>query len=424
MSIAQDETLQAQILKRLNDLDSEKQQLLQLINDITDNRRTGEEQPFLTPKNPARPVTASHGPAPLPTSNPFDSIAPLEDMDTENDATDMTTDTTTTGATTKLTKTVNNNNNKTNNSTLTNRPSAQQRRLIGTLHIDNKELKDPQGLLKELLTVTPDGFTAKNRKQELIIQPRTHDDYSKLLKKIDDLRLDNSPTSKFTIHYHHHRTTTEPRTKLVIRGLSSNASPNDIIDEIKAYDIIIHHCSEMKKRQDDQTLQGLGLYIIEVNRRDVDDIKQRLTRLLQHTVTIQDYIPNDRVPQCTNCQQLFHTKSYCHRPAVCAKCSLHHPTNSCNNSLIKCANCTENHPSYWPTCPVILKARQDRLKQLTKSLTKTQTPLQTALTPNHLSNSLDLTEHTSKGTNKYHTPTSSHLKNNHHPHHHHPLHRQ
>ena len=69
------------------------------------------------------------------------------------------------------------------------------------------------------------------------------------------------------------------------------------------------------------------------------------------------------VKRCNNCQVLGHFYKDCPTPtqACCAKCSLNHPTNSCNTTDRKCANCVKEgnenheHATFDPKCPSMLK---------------------------------------------------------------------
>ncbi|GLH17229.1 Protein of unknown function, partial [Gryllus bimaculatus] len=144
VSINQGEAIQTDLINRLNDLDRQRKEIIDLIRDVNRQRQAGEEGNFSFPKNPARHPTSSQTYQPLKLSNAFQSIAPEEEMETETDVTKTDSTTTMTYPT-----------NPTYSSKTTHAPTRQHRRQIGTVHIDNKELKDAQGL-KELMTIAPD----------------------------------------------------------------------------------------------------------------------------------------------------------------------------------------------------------------------------------------------------------------------------
>jgi hypothetical protein len=72
----------------------------------------------------------------------------------------------------------------------------------------------------------------------------------------------------------------------------------------------------------------------------LDHLKQA-TDICYYRVKIVKYIPTHRVSQCTNCQQLGHTRNYCKRKPICATCSGNHDIAECDRqkSMIKCSGC-------------------------------------------------------------------------------------
>ena len=78
------------------------------------------------------------------------------------------------------------------------------------------------------------------------------------------------------------------------------------------------------------------------------------------------------VKRCNNCQGLGHFYKECPTPQEthCAKCSLNHPTNSCESTEKRCFNCVNagldlenaNHPAFDHKCPSILKLVEKKKK--------------------------------------------------------------
>lgn len=92
-----------------------------------------------------------------------------------------------------------------------------------------------------------------------------------------------------------------------------------------------------------------------------------LRYLLNRKITVEEPIKRENPPQCLNCQEFGHTKSYCKLPTVCVICGDVHNSKECPNSktdsvVKKCSNCGQNHTANYRGCPVFL-----RLKQVTSS---------------------------------------------------------
>ena len=77
--------------------------------------------------------------------------------------------------------------------------------------------------------------------------------------------------------------------------------------------------------------------------------------------------PKRVIPQCANCQQYGHTKSYCRRSSKCVKCAGDHLTVPCQRKTrsndVKCALCLENHPANYKGCRIYQEIRKAKFPQ-------------------------------------------------------------
>lgn len=113
-------------------------------------------------------------------------------------------------------------------------------------------------------------------------------------------------------------TYTEKATKthgFVIRGLSHDIEPEDILTNIKSnYNVNVLRCFKMKT-------SGPALFLL---------------------VTDTKTLPKKRIIQCHRCQQWGHASSNCYGEIKCLKCAGTHLTQECTKSpdtAAKCANC-------------------------------------------------------------------------------------
>jgi len=76
------------------------------------------------------------------------------------------------------------------------------------------------------------------------------------------------------------------------------------------------------------------------------------------------YNPQFQVVQCFKCQKFGHHASKCRSlHEVCAKCSEHHPTATCQSETLRCAGCKQEHPAYHKDCPNKINEIQNMITQ-------------------------------------------------------------
>ena len=76
------------------------------------------------------------------------------------------------------------------------------------------------------------------------------------------------------------------------------------------------------------------------------------------TVKFEEPRQKPVIVQCSKCQDLGHTKTYCHHQARCVRCAGPHASNTCQiprDQPPKCALCGEDHPASYKGCIVYKK---------------------------------------------------------------------
>lgn len=80
-----------------------------------------------------------------------------------------------------------------------------------------------------------------------------------------------------------------------------------------------------------------------------------MSYMLHTKVKVELPAKKRELPQCKNCQQIGHTKTYCARQSRCVKYGLNHDTKACKKKKedpAGCANCNGAHTANWKGCPV------------------------------------------------------------------------
>lgn len=99
----------------------------------------------------------------------------------------------------------------------------------------------------------------------------------------------------------------------------------------------------------------LNMFVLTFENEDNINKIYGITQILGCKVEIVPVRASNLIPQCKNCQQFGHTKTYCNRQSRCVKCPGKHSTADCkksDESEPKCVNCGEAHPANYRGCMV------------------------------------------------------------------------
>ncbi|GFQ87492.1 nucleic-acid-binding protein from transposon X-element [Trichonephila clavata] len=143
----------------------------------------------------------------------------------------------------------------------------------------------------------------------------------------------------------------DKKLRAVIRGLSTDTDPLEIISELKTHNICVEECHNMINRK---TGAPMPLFIIictkSVNNRSLFKIKELNNMKIIVEVLRKKYGP----PQCFRCQGFFHSSKYCTRAPRCVKCAGDHLTKECTKDIkdpATCCLCGGDHPASYLQCP-------------------------------------------------------------------------
>ena len=149
--------------------------------------------------------------------------------------------------------------------------------------------------------------------------------------------------------------------KVVLRNMHPSVNQDELTEELNEMG---HHVTNIWNVKHRVTKAPLPMFMIELspnsNNKNIYDIRH----LLHCRISFEPPRPKRSIPQCGNCQQYGHTKSYCHRLPKCVKCAGNHLTMNCHRTTrsdsVKCALCLGNHPANYKGCSVYQELKKSK----------------------------------------------------------------
>lgn len=147
--------------------------------------------------------------------------------------------------------------------------------------------------------------------------------------------------------------------KVVIKGIDHNVDPADIKKDLieQGFEVknVVNIINRFKVRQ--------PMFKVELTPEASKAPKGKphpiynVKYVLYRKITVEEPHKTNTLPQCQNCQEYGHTKTYCKLASVCVACGELHETKQCNkdkkNSIYKkCSNCNGQHTANYRGCPV------------------------------------------------------------------------
>lgn len=182
------------------------------------------------------------------------------------------------------------------------------------------------------------------------ITPSRVEDYRKIIRYLDN---NNFP-------YHTYQLPEEKNLHIVIRGVPTNYSNDEIKAELQNKGFNPITTFRMTNRNKQPT--PLALALIPRNEGHI----YKLTNIFGLSVKIESLKNNTKNNQCRNCQLFGHGQTHCKAPPRCLKCGSNHHTMTCNKPRdvpATCANCAGPHPANYRGCPKHPENIQNRKKQ-------------------------------------------------------------
>lgn len=199
--------------------------------------------------------------------------------------------------------------------------------------------------LLSLLNQHVDGqYDIKTLNNNLVkITPRTIDSYKTIVSELDKKKTE----------FYTYKPKNERGFKVVMRGMHPSTDIETIKQELKN---IGHEVTNIWNIWNKTKNIRYPLFEIELksntNNKDIYAIRE----LMYCKISFEPPKPKKTPPQCSNCQQYGHTRSFCRRPPKCIKCAGNHSSKMCERqkwgNQVKCALCSGNHPANYKGCKV------------------------------------------------------------------------
>lgn len=222
------------------------------------------------------------------------------------------------------------------------------------------------------------------------ITVQNENDYRHVKKLLEELKKEPSNQLE-NIEYHTYQLKSEKCYRFVIRGLPSSISHDEIKADLEkmGHEVVgITNIYKMVTIDGVKARKDFPLFYIDLKQKDNNKEVFNIKNLAYCTVKIEPPKKTRGIPQCTNCQQLGHTKSFCHRQTKCVKCAENHHSKQCKKqpgSAPTCALCQQKgHTANYKGCSVYQNKIKSQQNYKTNVIQRLQTKLakpQTTITP-------------------------------------------
>ncbi|GBM49858.1 hypothetical protein AVEN_191256-1 [Araneus ventricosus] len=148
--------------------------------------------------------------------------------------------------------------------------------------------------------------------------------------------------------------------KVVIKDLSDETDPQEIVDDLTSKGYAINRITQMKNYR---LKKLLPMFLVEIKKKGKYLNIYNEKSICYFRVKIETYRKKAKATICYNCSGFYHAARNCHLKPKCIKCGGEHPTRECSIkdkiAEPKCVNCGESgHLAAWKGCksyPIIKK---------------------------------------------------------------------
>lgn len=189
--------------------------------------------------------------------------------------------------------------------------------------------------------------------KQLVLATNTVEEYRKLQSILTEERQKRGHKDQIgEIGFHTYQLKCDRAFVVFIRHLPRTMNPDEIKEALEDLNFAVRRVTNVPKKTDGK-LEPLPLFKVELEPNSGNARIYDLNSLLQVRIKVESFKPRSLIPQCSNCQAVGHTKSYCARPPRCLKCGKPHKTAACSlthSESCTCANCGGPHPANFRGC--------------------------------------------------------------------------
>lgn len=223
-----------------------------------------------------------------------------------------------------------------------------------------------QPLIALLSETVPNEYEIKTlRKQQVKIQPKTHETYKRIVSELEQKNTE----------FYTYKPKCERGFKVIMRNMHPSIDTQCLKNELSRLGHEVTNIWNIKSRYKKEPLPLFELVLVsKPNNKDIYSI----TKLMSNIIKFEPPRPKKIIPQCTNCQQHGHTKAYCRKKPICVKCAGPHESRSCPKkhwaNEVKCALCNGNHPANYKGCSVYKQIYTHHYPSLRKTINEQLEP--------------------------------------------------
>lgn len=201
-----------------------------------------------------------------------------------------------------------------------------------------------QPLMSLLSQCVPNQYEIKSlRNDQIKIMSKTHETYKVIVEELQ----------KKDTEFHTYKPKNERGFKVILKNIHPTVDVEELKDELLKEG---HEATNVWNIKNRYSKKPLPLFEITLSTKPNNKNIFSVTRLMNTIVKFEAPRPKKTIPQCANCQQYGHTKTYCRKKSVCIKCAGSHDSKSCVRknwaSEVKCALCEGNHPANYKGCNI------------------------------------------------------------------------
>ena len=225
------------------------------------------------------------------------------------------------------------------------------------IFVDN--VSNIQPLILLLKEIAKDQFDLKSLKnQQVKIMPKTSDIYRKIVQE-----LEKKNTEFFT-----YKLKEERSFRVILRNMHPSVDIEELKKELSELGHEVVNIWNIRKRV---TKEPLPLFEVDLKLKSNNHEIYSIKSIMYCRISFEPPRPKKSIPQCTNCQQYGHTKSFCKRKPKCIKCAGNHLSKNCERknweAQVKCALCNGNHPANYKGCSIYKQIHESQYPSLPRA---------------------------------------------------------
>lgn len=210
-----------------------------------------------------------------------------------------------------------------------------------------------------------------------IIRPVTKEDHTKIIQYLKEVNVE-----------HHTFTPKDERKKvLLLKHIHRSFTPDEVQEELKAYNISALKVSPFKSRTNKQ--REFNAFLVEFSpSTSLEEVTVR--KSLFGEVIQWERLKSNDVTQCKRCQQAGHVQANCQNKRRCVKCDEEHEIGECKRKNREdgkpyCVLCkSEGHPANYRGCPAmqqLIERRRAKSASVKQQAAANQAAVAAAIVP-------------------------------------------